>query len=199
MMRVTRLVAVLVLGLLVPLTSYAGVDEIRHDAMQGNTSAQYEMGILYEFGFHLADHETEALAWYEVAAQRGSEPAARRRDLLSARLSSAQRAQAEQRRNEILTGMPAAQPAAQSAMPAPETAQMPAPEAATPVPEVAPATPTPAPEAATPIPTPAPAPVETPTPAPQAAPSVAPESPTTLEVLPMPAPTPPPAESAPKP
>ena len=197
MMRVTRLVAVLVLGLLVPLTSYAGVDEIRHDAMQGNTSAQYEMGILYEFGFHLADHETEALAWYEVAAQRGSEPAARRRDLLSARLSSAQRAQAEQRRNEILTGMPAAQPATQSAMPAPETTQMPAPETATPVPEVAPAAPIPAPEAATPTPTATP--TATPTSVPEAAPPVAPESPTTLEVLPMPAPTPPPADSAPKP
>ena len=79
MIRMTHLVVVLVLGLLAPLTSYASADEIRQDALKGDTAAQYEMGILYEFGFNLADHETEALAWYSVAAERGSAPSARRR------------------------------------------------------------------------------------------------------------------------
>jgi TPR repeat protein len=144
MMRVTHLIVMLVMGILVPLTSYAGADEIRQDALKGDRAAQYEMGILYEFGFHLAEHETEALAWYSVAAERGSEPAARRRDLLSARLSATQRAKAEDRRREIMTGMPVAPPV---------EAVAPATEAATPAPisdgapPVAPPPPTPAPPA----------------------------------------------------
>lgn len=171
MMRVTRLVAVLVLGLLVPLTSYAGVDEIRHDAMQGDTAAQYEMGILYEFGFHLADHETEALAWYGVAAERGSEPAARRRDLLSARLSAAQRAKADERRHELMTGMPTAMPV-EPVTPPPVAAPAPAPTSTPNVampPEPTPPSPSPelapTPSAEIPVP-PMPAPVAEPSPEP---------------------------------
>ena len=176
MMRVTRLVVVLALGLLVPLTSYASADDIRRDALKGDTASQYEMGILYEFGFHLAEHETEALAWYSVAADRGSEPAARRRDLLNARLSTAQREKAEQRRHEIMTGMPAAV----------------APSAAAPVEPVMSA-----PEA---TPTPAPATEAAPTPVPQATPPMESRPPATLEVVPMPPPTAAPlAEPAPKP
>ena len=124
MMRAIPLTALLLMGLLLPLASHAGPDEIRNDALKGDRAAQYEMGILYEFGFHLADHETEALAWYTVAAERGSGPAARRRDLLSARLSTAQRAMAEVRRREIITGMPAA-PAVEPAAPATEAAPPP--------------------------------------------------------------------------
>lgn len=131
MMRVTRLVLVLTLGLLVPLAGHADAEEIRQDALKGDRAAQYEMGVLYEFGFHLAEHETEALAWYSVAAERGSAPAAQRRALLEARLSAAQRARAEERRREIMTGMPAVVPPAPAAdLPAesnPPSAEMPAP------------------------------------------------------------------------
>ncbi len=157
MMRVTRLVVVLALALLVPLTSYAGADDIRRDALKGDTASQYEMGILYEFGFHLAEHETEALAWYSVAAERGSEPAARRRDLLNARLSAAQRGKAEERRREILTGMPAAAP-----VPVPAVEAAPTPEATPPIAPEPPATlevlPMPAPVAEPPTAEPAPKP-----------------------------------------
>ena len=142
MMRVIRLAVVLALGLLAPLTSHADAEDIRREALQGSSAAQYEMGILYEFGFHLAEHETEALAWYSVAAARGSQPAVQRRDFLHERLSSAQREQAEQRRREILAGMPAALPV-EPLMPAPETAPVPAAEAE--------AAPMPAPEAAPPM------------------------------------------------
>jgi TPR repeat protein len=153
MIRVTRWAVVLVLGLLVPLAGHAGADDIRRDALQGSTAAQYEMGILYEFGFHLAEHEIEALAWYSVAAERGNQPAARRRDLLNARLSSAQRAQAEQRSREIMAGMPAAVPV-EPVMPAPEAAPAPQVEAA---PEAAPPTASepPASPEALPVPPPA--------------------------------------------
>ena len=157
MMRVTRLVVVLALALLVPLTSYADADDIRRDALKGDTASQYEMGILYEFGFHLAEHETEALAWYSVAAERGSEPAARRRDLLNARLSAAQRGKAEERRREILTGMPAAAP-----VPVPAVEAAPTPEATPPIAPEPPATlevlPMPAPVAEPPTAEPAPKP-----------------------------------------
>jgi hypothetical protein len=173
MTRVTRLIVVLILGLLVPAASYAGVDEIRQNALKGDTSAQYEMGILYEFGFNLAEHETEALAWYSVAAERGSEPAARRRDLLNARLSAAQRAKAEERRHEIMTGMPAAAPMEPMApAPATEKTSAPPPEAPAPVP--APSTEAP--------PAQAPPPAEMP-----------------ASTMPAPAAEPPPAEPAPKP
>lgn len=162
MMRVTRLVVVLALALLVPLTSYADADDIRRDALKGDTASQYEMGILYEFGFHLAEHETEALAWYSVAAERGSEPAARRRDLLNARLSAAQRGKAEERRREILTGMPAALPPAAAPVPVPAVEAAPTPEATPPIAPEPPATlevlPMPAPVAEPPTAEPAPKP-----------------------------------------
>lgn len=149
MMRVTRLAVVLALGLLAPLTSHAGAEDIRRDALQGSSAAQYEMGILYEFGFHLAEHEIEALAWYSVAAERGNQPAAQRRDLLNARLSSVQREQAEQRRREILAGMPAAAPV--EPVTPPQAAPAPEGEAAPmPPPQAAPAEPPPAEPAPTP-------------------------------------------------
>ena len=180
MMRVTRLVIVLALGLLVPLTSYAAADDIRRDALKGDTASQYEMGILYEFGFHLAEHETEALAWYSVAAERGNEPAARRRDLLGARLSTTQRDRAAQRRREITAGMPAAMPSAVAPV-----------EPITPVVE------------ATPVPAPAPSMEAAPTPLPEVVspvePKPTPPAPTAETPMPSPAAEPPPAEPAPKP
>lgn len=133
-MKMNRLIFVLALSLALPVTAHAGLEDIRHNAEKGHTAAQYELGILYEFGFKLPDHETEALAWYSIAAERGSAPAAERRDLLKARLSASQVEQAEARSRQLATGMPAA-PAA-----APAPIEIPVPEPATevPPPEVAP-------------------------------------------------------------
>lgn len=145
-MKINRLISMLALSLLLPVTGYAGLEDIRHDAEKGRTTAQYELGILYEFGFKLPDHETEALAWYSIAAERGNAPAAQRRDLLKARLSAPQVEQAEARSKQLLVGMPAAtsEAAAPSVVVAPETAaapaEIPVPESvsAEPPPEVAP-------------------------------------------------------------
>ena len=133
-MKINRLISLLALSLLLPVTGYAGLEDIRQDAEKGRTAAQYELGILYEFGFKLPDNETEALAWYSIAAERGNAPAAQRRDLLKARLSAQQVAQAEARSKQLLIGMPTAPPeplpAAEAAAPpvaaAPETAPAPA-------------------------------------------------------------------------
>ncbi len=151
-MNINRFMSMLALSLLLPVTGYAGLEDIRHDAEKGRTTAQYELGILYEFGFKLPDNETEALAWYSIAAERGNAPAAQRRDLLKARLSAQQVEQAETRSKQLLLGMPAAPPeplpAAEAVAPpvaaAPETAaapaEIPAPEpvSAEPSPEVVP-------------------------------------------------------------
>ena len=109
-MRLWRIALPLFICALVPLPGYAGLDDIRRDAEKGDTAAQYEMGILYEFGFNLADRETEALAWYIAAAERGNKQAASRRDLLKARLTSEQRSKAEARSREIMASMPAMVP-----------------------------------------------------------------------------------------
>ena len=146
-MKINRLISILALALLLPVTGYAGLEDIRHDAEKGHTTAQYELGILYEFGFKLPDNETEALAWYNIAAERGSAPAAQRRDSLKARLPAPQVERAEARSKQLLVGMPAAQsevPAPPPTVPetaAPITPETPAAPAPVSVPEPVPAAP----------------------------------------------------------
>ena len=101
-MRLWRIALPLFVCALVPLPGYAGLDDIRRDAVKGDNAAQYEMGILYE-----------ALAWYIAAAERGNKQAVGRRDLLKARLTSEQRNRAEARSREIIAGMPPAPPPVQ--------------------------------------------------------------------------------------
>jgi TPR repeat protein len=165
-MKLWRLAALLMFGVALPITSYAGLEDIRRDAERGDVAAQYELGILYEFGFNLADHDIEALAWYSIAADRGNAPAAQRRDLLKGRLTSAQQAQAEARRAELAARVPMAPAAAPASAPAEPAAVAPAPPtAAEPVPEAMPATP------ATESAPPAPAAMEAPPPAAEPAPA----------------------------
>ncbi len=61
---------------------------LRVAAERGEVDAQYELGVLYEFGFHLPDHRVAALAWYTRAAEQGNAAAAKRRDLLKTELSA---------------------------------------------------------------------------------------------------------------
>lgn len=69
---------------------------LRAAAEQGQPDAQYELGILYEFGYNFADHDVEAYVWYSRAAAQGNAAAAKRRDIVKSQLSPAelQRAQA---------------------------------------------------------------------------------------------------------
>lgn len=90
--------ALLLALLLVPATHAAEEDPVlaslRVAAERGEVDAQYELGVLYEFGFHLPDHRVAALAWYLRAAEQGSPAAAKRRDILKGELSAAEVEQA---------------------------------------------------------------------------------------------------------
>lgn len=75
----------------------ADLDALRQSAERGDADAQYELGILYEFGFRFPDYKTAAYVWYSRAAGQGHPAAARRRDGLKDQLSNAEweRAQAQ--------------------------------------------------------------------------------------------------------
>lgn len=78
-------------------TDSATLAALRAAAEQGQPDAQYELGILYEFGYNFPEHLVDAYVWYSRAAKQGNAAAAKRRDLLKARLSPAElgRAQTE--------------------------------------------------------------------------------------------------------
>ncbi|HEY8555053.1 MAG TPA: hypothetical protein VIL43_11000 [Burkholderiales bacterium] len=68
-------------------TETASLEALRAAAASGDADAQYELGILYEFGYHLPDHKVHAYAWYARAAAQGHASAARRLDRLQPELS----------------------------------------------------------------------------------------------------------------
>lgn len=74
----------------------ASLAALRAAAERGQADAQYELGILYEFGYNFPDHAVAAYMWYSRAAGQGNAAAAKRRDLLKAQLSPSEleRAQA---------------------------------------------------------------------------------------------------------
>jgi TPR repeat protein len=65
----------------------ASLTALRVAAEKGQADAQYELGILYEFGYRFPDHLLSAYAWYSRAADQGNPAAAQRRDLLKAQLN----------------------------------------------------------------------------------------------------------------
>lgn len=68
---------------------------LRAAAERGQADAQYELGILYEFGYRFPDHTIAAYTWYSRAADQGNAAAAQRRDSLKGQMSPSdlQRAQ----------------------------------------------------------------------------------------------------------
>lgn len=102
-------------------TDEAALEALRSAAARGDVDAQYEMGVLYEFGFNMPDNLPSALAWYMAAAEQGDARAIKRRDLLQAQLSAAQVEDARRRRAAIAApARPATPPpAAPRAIPAP--------------------------------------------------------------------------------
>lgn len=93
-----------------PLSTHAGsgYSEITAAAQRGDAEAQHELGILYEFGYGMANNQIAALAWYNVAAQQGHAKAAARRDLLKARLPQADIDKANGMSTRLLAKQPAA-------------------------------------------------------------------------------------------
>ena len=94
-MNLRRIAAVIALvaatGFFGSVPARADLGTIRREAEHGNAQAQLHLGILYEFGYHLADHNVKAVVWYTLAAERGSKDAARRRNLLVTRLSASEK------------------------------------------------------------------------------------------------------------
>lgn len=89
------------LALLFASTAWADLDQLKHAALAGNAEKQYELGVLYEYGFGLKSHRVPALAWYSIAAANGSKPAAAHRDAIKARMSKDEIAQAERERDAL--------------------------------------------------------------------------------------------------
>lgn len=92
--RIVAVIGLLAVAVFGTGSAQAGLATIRRQAEQGNARAQLHLGILYEFGRRLADHDTKAVVWYTLAAERGNKEAARRRDLLLPRLTAAERKEA---------------------------------------------------------------------------------------------------------
>lgn len=81
---------------------------LKRAAESGDVGAQYEIGVLYEFGYRMKTHLIPALAWYMVAADNGDARAIKRRDALMTQLTSEQVEEAKRLR----AGFGAAKPAA---------------------------------------------------------------------------------------
>lgn len=84
-----RLACILLLTALPALAADdpAGLEALRTAAERGQVQAQYELGVLYEFGFGSAGHKVEAYVWYSRAAAGGSRIAAQRRERLRSELA----------------------------------------------------------------------------------------------------------------
>ena len=74
---------------------------LKQAAESGNISAQYELGVLYEFGYRMKTHMIPALAWYMVAADNGDARATKRRDYLMAQLTPEQVEEAKRLRGTL--------------------------------------------------------------------------------------------------
>lgn len=137
-----RLFALILLGVMAVAPALAAEADSAPEATKraaeaGNAEAQLNLGILYEYGYHLQGNKVEALAWYMAAADQGLKLAAKHRDKLMAELTPAQVEQARTRSAKIARAPAAAaetpptpessgpMPGAASAAPPPETGSIP--------------------------------------------------------------------------
>jgi TPR repeat protein len=68
-------------------SAQADLDDIRRAAEAGDTEAQLELGVLFQYGFNYKDNEIPALTWYMLSANQGNAKAVRLRDVLKAKMS----------------------------------------------------------------------------------------------------------------
>ncbi|MGD8743517.1 MAG: sel1 repeat family protein [Granulosicoccaceae bacterium] len=73
------------------------VGEIRDKALQGNTHAQYALGLVYAEGRGVDEDLIEAWAWLTLAVMRGDRDAEQLRFVVSGQMRQDQFAEAEQR------------------------------------------------------------------------------------------------------
>lgn len=77
-MRVLLATIISLLVIPVMAADWQGPDDVLQAAAKGNPEAQLEMGILYQFGFHMPGNRVPALAWYLIAGEQGHQSAAQR-------------------------------------------------------------------------------------------------------------------------
>jgi TPR repeat protein len=121
----------LILGLIAPLFAgaqdMASLEQMRQAAARGSDAAQLEMGILYEFGYNMPKNEINALAWYQVSAERGNTLAAKRRDLLKAKMKPEDIEAANKLARELVSGKAGTAEASPAADKQPDTVGTPPP------------------------------------------------------------------------
>ncbi|GEM_PF-1218995 len=66
----------------------AGLEQLRKGAEGGDGEAMLELGILYEFGYRMQDHNAPALAWYRMATDAGNAKANARHEALRAKAAA---------------------------------------------------------------------------------------------------------------
>ncbi len=81
------LTAVLFTAFLWSSAARADLDDIRRAAEGGDTEAQLELGVLFQYGFNYKDNEIPALTWYTLSANQGSAKAVKLRDTLKAKMT----------------------------------------------------------------------------------------------------------------
>lgn len=137
-MKRSALAALLALFVALPLVARAeddsNLEALKKAAAAGNVAAQYEVGVLYEFGYRMPNNLVPALAWYMLAADNGDERAARRRDAVQAQLKPAEIEEARKLRAELLAS-PAKSDAPPTSEPAPAAGAAPPAAADAPPPE----------------------------------------------------------------
>ena len=105
-----RAIAILILSLVAPvLTSaqdLASLEQMRKVAEQGDAEAQLEMGILYEFGYHMPNNSVTALAWYLRSAEQGNALAVKRGDQLKSHMTPDEVDAADKLSKELITKKP---------------------------------------------------------------------------------------------
>jgi hypothetical protein len=137
------LVAILFTAFLWSGTAHADLDDIRRAAEAGDTAAQLELGVLFQYGFNYKDNEIPALTWYMLSANQGNAKAVKLRDALKAKMNEKDVQEAMEQvaqykpKGQVVTPAPATTTAPAQAPELPEFS--PAPEAEAPAAEIEPA------------------------------------------------------------
>jgi len=115
-----RTFAALLAALLWSVAAHADLDDIRRAAEAGNTEAQLELGVLFQYGFNYKDNEIPALTWYMLSANQGNAKAVKLRNALKAKMTEKEVQEAmEQAAQYKPSGKPAAAPAPAAPVTAP--------------------------------------------------------------------------------
>jgi len=116
-----RACVLLILSLIVPVMAgaqdLASLEQMRQTAEQGDAEAQLEMGILYEFGYHMPKNNVTALAWYLRSAAQGDALAIQRSDQLKSHMTPDEIDAADKLSKELMAKQPT--PAVTEAPPPP--------------------------------------------------------------------------------